>query len=92
MHPTTVIRKPLLTEKATMDAEMNNRYAFEVDRRANKAQIKNAVEMLYNVRVENVATQNRRGETRRLKYGWVSSGLIKRALVKIHPEDRIELV
>ena len=35
MHPTTVIRKPLLTEKATMDAEMNNRYAFEVDRRAN---------------------------------------------------------
>jgi ribosomal protein L23 len=48
--------------------------------------------MLYNVRVENVATQNRRGETRRLKYGWVSSGLIKRALVKIHPEDRIELV
>ena len=40
MHPTTVIRKPLLTEKATMDAEMNNRYAFEVDRRANKAQIK----------------------------------------------------
>ena len=92
MHPTTVIRKPLLTEKATMDAEMNNRYAFEVDNRASKQQIRTAVEVLYNVRVQSVATQRRNGSTRRLKYGWVTGGAVKRALVKLHPEDRIELV
>ena len=40
MHATTVIKKPLLTEKATVDSEENNRYAFEVDRRATKHQIK----------------------------------------------------
>ena len=92
MHPTTVIRKPLLTEKATMDAEMNNRYAFEVDHRATKQQIRTAVEALYNVRVQSVATQRRNGAARRLRYGWVTSGVVKRALVKLHPEDRIELV
>lgn len=92
MHPTTVIRKPLLTEKATMDAEMNNRYAFEVDQRATKHQIRTAVEVLYNVRVQSVATQRRNGASRRLRYGWVTSGVVKRALVKLHPEDRIELV
>lgn len=92
MHPTTVIRKPLLTEKATTDAEMNNRYSFEVDHRATKSQIKTAVEVLYNVRVKSVATQRRNGANRRLRYGWVTSGAVKRALVKLHPEDRIELV
>jgi large subunit ribosomal protein L23 len=92
MHPTTIIRKPLLTEKATMDAEMNNRYTFEVDRRASKDQIRMAVEALYSVRVQSVATQTRRGSTRRMRYGWVAAGVIKRALVKLHPEDRIELV
>lgn len=92
MHATTVIKKPLLTEKATVDSEENNRYAFEVDRRATKHQIKRAVEELYDVRVQSVATQVRKGASRRLKYGWVASGVMKRALVKIHPEDRIDLV
>jgi len=92
MHPTTVIRKPLLTEKATIDSAENNRYTFEVDRRATKDQIRTAVEALYNVRVETVATQTRKGSTRRTRYGWVAAGSIKRALVKLHPEDQIELV
>jgi large subunit ribosomal protein L23 len=92
MHPTTVIRKPLLTEKATIDSEANNRYTFEVDRRATKDQIRTAVEALYNVRVESVATQTRKGSTRRMRYGYVTAGSIKRALVKLHPEDQIELV
>jgi len=92
MHPTTVIKKPLLSEKATIDAEANNRYTFEVDRRASKHQIKVAVEALYGVRVNSVATQNRKGAARRLRYGWVTGGVNKRALVKIHPEDRIDLI
>ena len=43
MEATTVVKKPLVTEKTTFSASANNRYAFEVDKRANKAQIKNAV-------------------------------------------------
>ena len=92
MHATQVIRKPLVTEKATVDSSEYNRYAFEVDRRATKADIRRAVEDLFKVRVVSVATQNRKGETRRMRYGAVTPAAVKRAIVKLHPEDRIELL
>ena len=92
MHATDVIRRPLVTEKATIDSEENNRYAFEIDRRATKEMVRRAIEELYKVRVRSVATQNRKDETRRLKYGRVTSAAVKRAIVKLHPEDRIELI
>ena len=59
MNATTVIRKPVVTEKATIDSNEFNRFTFEIDRRATKAQVKRAVEELYNVRVVGVATQRR---------------------------------
>ncbi len=90
MEATTVIRKPLITEKSTDQTE-ENRYTFEVDRRADKGQIARAVGELYNVRVIGVATMRRRGKIRRTRYGYVNTGDIKRAIVKVHPEDRIEL-
>ncbi|MDE0887854.1 MAG: 50S ribosomal protein L23 [Phycisphaerales bacterium] len=92
MNSTDVIRRPLITEKATIDSAENNRYAFEVDRRATKDMVRKAIEDLYKVRVRSVATQNRKGETRRLKYGRVTSAAIKRAIVKLHPEDHIDLI
>jgi large subunit ribosomal protein L23 len=91
MEATTVIRKPLVTEKATFTGDQFRRYAFEVDRRATKPQIKTAVEQLYKVRVLSVATITRRGEHRRYRYGMVQLPTIKRAIVKVHPEDKIEL-
>jgi large subunit ribosomal protein L23 len=91
MEPTTVIRKPLITEKTTFAANVCNRYAFQVDPRADKGQIKRAVESIYGVRVLAVATQNRAGKVRRTRFGYVKSSPTKRALVKIHPDDRIEL-
>ena len=91
MEATTIIRKPLITEKATFQSTELGRYAFEVDRRATKPQIKRAVEELYNVRVLSVATQHRKGQLKRNRYGpWRSAGM-KRAIVKIHPDDRIDL-
>ena len=51
MHATDVIRKPLVTEKATVDSAEYNRYSFEVDRRSTKGDIRKAVEELFNVRV-----------------------------------------
>ena len=91
MEATTIIRRPIITEKATFGSSAFNRYAFEVDRRANKHQIRSAVQELYNVRVTDVATQNRKGQLRRNKHGFWRAKAMKRAIVKIHPDDRIEL-
>jgi large subunit ribosomal protein L23 len=92
MHATEIIRKPLVTEKATVGSAEYNRFSFEVDRRATKADIRRAVEELFKVRVLSVATQNRKGEVRRLKYGSVAGATVKRAIVKLHPDDRIDLI
>ena len=90
MEPTTVIKKPLVTEKSTFLAEAN-RYAFQVDKRATKPQIRKAVEALYGVRVLSVATQNRPGKVRRFRYGYINTPTTKRAIVKVHADERIEL-
>jgi large subunit ribosomal protein L23 len=90
MEPTALIKKPLVTEKSTFLSE-SNRYAFLVDLRATKPQIKRAIEAIYNVRVLSVATQNRPGKLRRFRYGLIRTPTTKRAVVKVHDEDRIEL-
>ena len=91
MDATTIIRRPLITEKVTFQSNDQNRYTFEVDRRATKPQIKTAIEELYDVRVLSVATQNRKGQLRRSRHGFWRSRDMKRAIVKVHPDDRIEL-
>ena len=91
MEATTVIRKPMVTEKSTFSSSEFNRYSFIVDRRATKPQIKDAVQELYGVRVMSVATQNRKGRLRRNRFGFWRSERRKVAVVKVHPEDRIEL-
>jgi large subunit ribosomal protein L23 len=91
MEATRIIRKPIITEKATVDSNEFNRFTFEVDRRATKAHVKRAVEELYGVRVVSIATQVRKGETMRRRFGYATTGTIKRAIVKIHPEDSIQL-
>ncbi len=91
MDSSTVIKKPLVTEKATWGSSELNHYAFQVDTRATKTQIKSAVEDLYKVRVVGVNTQTRKGRARAFKYGRVLLPTIKRAIVKIHPEDKIDL-
>ena len=91
MKSAAIIRRPLVTEKSTVGADDHHRYRFEVDPHATKPQIKSAVEQLYGVRVLSVATLTRRGERRRNKFGWFIKGSMKKAIVKVHPEDKIEL-
>ncbi|MHC5005066.1 MAG: 50S ribosomal protein L23 [Planctomycetota bacterium] len=91
MLATEVIIKPLITEKATFQSGELNRYSFAVDRRATKTEIRRAIEELYKVRVLEVATMNRKGTQRRNRYGFWNTPNVKRAVVKVHPEDRIEL-
>lgn len=91
MEATQVIRRPLISEKSTWESGAHHRYSFEVDRRATKPEIRKAVEALYGVRVVGVATQNRKGQLRRNKFGFWRGKNMKRAVVKVHPDDRIEL-
>ncbi len=91
MEATYVIKKPLLTEKSTYAMNEFGQYTFLVDRRASKDDVKDAVQEIYKVRVEAVTTQLRKGKTRRLRHGWVKEGVTKKAIVKIHPDDTIEL-
>lgn len=90
MEATIVIKKPLITEKATW-SNGQNRYLFSVDGRATKTDIKKAVETLYKVRVTGVNTMTRRDRDRVYKYGKVAGRVTKRAVVRIHPDDKIEL-
>lgn len=62
-----IIKGPLITEKSTRNREERNQYAFIVDRRANKVEIKEAVEKLFKVKVAEVHTQNMKGKTRRVR-------------------------
>jgi len=87
-----IVKRPLLTEKSTWEGTDKNRYAFEVDLRSSKDQIKAAVAELYKVRVTKVRTQVRKGKTFRTKYGESKAGDWKKAIVSLHPDDKIDLL
>ena len=90
MIPSDVLKRPLITEKATLLKGISNAVSFEVDPRAKKKQIREAVEKLFKVKVVDVRTMNvagkvkRRGRTVGLRPGW------KKAVVTLKAGDKIE--
>jgi large subunit ribosomal protein L23 len=90
LDPYQVVVRPLITEKATHLSERHNAYTFEVNPLATKTEIKEAVEALFNVKVLDVRTQNRRGKPRRyrLKVGRMRNW--KKAIVSLQGEYRID--
>ena len=89
-----VLIKPIITEKATNDSELRNRYTFVVNREANKIQIKDAVEDKYNVTVEKVRTQIY-GSERKTKFTKrgvqrTKTNIKKKAIVDIQDGDSID--
>jgi large subunit ribosomal protein L23 len=91
MEPIYVIKRPMVTEKGTWGMNELNRYAFEVDVKATKGDIKKAVESLYKVKVEKVNTQVHKGRQRRMKYGLVMTPTVKTAVVRLKEGSTIEL-
>lgn len=89
LEPHQVIRRPLVTEKGTHVSEKFNAYAFEVHPLATKTDVKKAVEQMWEVRVVDVRTQNRIGKPRRYKMAMGRTKSWKKAIVKLHDEDRI---
>jgi large subunit ribosomal protein L23 len=84
-----VILRPLVTEKGMHASERFNAYSFEIHPLATKHDVKRAVEELWEVRVDEVRTQNRKGKARRHKQALGRTRNWKKAVVKLHNEDRI---
>ena len=87
----SILVRPLVTEKGTHQSQTRNAYAFEVHHGANKAQIKQAVEKIYNVKVLTVRTANRKGKPRRSGMRWGATRGWKKAVVVLHAEHHIDL-
>jgi len=90
MHPFEVLRRPISTEKTNYQADFENQYTFEVDRRANKVQIKEAVEQAFDVDVLAVNVMNMPAKPRRHGPHKGRTSRWKKAVVTLAPGERIE--
>jgi large subunit ribosomal protein L23 len=90
LEPHQIVLRPLVTEKGMHRSTRYNAYAFEVSPLATKADIRHAIEALFDVKVVRVNTQNRQGKRRRTKQRIGFTKSWKKAIVKLDPEYRID--
>ena len=90
MNPYEIIRGPVITEKGSIQKELNNQLTFEVDRRANRVEIRHAVEKVFNVRVEKVRTMQIKGKVKRLGRSMGKRRSWKKAIVTLAEGQNIE--
>lgn len=93
-HPSDVIQAPLLTEETTIQMNAHNKYVFRVDPRANKREIKDAIETHFNVTVVSVNTMNYTGKmgAKRARGGTGRKAAWKKAIVSLKESDSIDLI
>lgn len=91
MDDYNIIIRPLVTEQGMHFANAKNAYTFEVHKKANKVQIRNAVQRLYNVKVTDVRTANVKGKPRRRGRTMGTTKSWKKAVVVLHSDYRIDL-
>lgn len=87
-----IIVRPLLTEKGSGAMEAKNDYSFEVSKKANKVEIAQAITKLFKVRVVGVRTLTMPGKRRRSGFTYRTSSDWKKAIVRLHPEDQLDLL
>jgi len=90
MHLYDVLRRPVITEKGTI-LQSESKYAFEVAERANKNQVRQAVEKAFSVEVTAVNVMTVPGKTRRVGRRQVLTPSWKKAIVTLKPGDKIEI-
>jgi large subunit ribosomal protein L23 len=86
-----VLRRPLVTEKGNVLRDEQNQYLFEVAMDATKQKVRDAVEKLFDVRVEEVRTAVVRGKLKRVGRHIGKRNNWKKAVVKVHEGDKIEI-
>ena len=90
MNEYEILRGPVVTEKTTLQKELNNQVTFKVDRRANRVEIKDAVEKTFNAQVKQVRTVQVKGKVKQRgriigkRKDW------KKAIVTLMPGQRID--
>jgi large subunit ribosomal protein L23 len=85
-----ILKRPLITEKSTAEKETHNKLHFEVDRRANKIEVKQAVEQIFKVDVVDVFTLNVRGKVKRVGRILSKRPDWKKAIVTIKPGQQVK--
>ncbi len=90
-NPRDIIIAPHISERSMMDIEEKNWYTFKVDLRANKIEIKKAIQDIFDVRVEKVTVCRMPGKNRRMGYTEGRTSDWKKARVKLAQDDRIEI-
>ena len=85
-----IIKKPLMTERATQESEKRNRYGFIVDIKANKNQVKEAIERLFDVKVTRVWSSISPGKLKRAGKTVKKTSPVKKAYVQIAQGQKIE--
>lgn len=85
-----IIRKPIITEKSMQLVESNNSYTFEVDRKANKVEIKKAIETIFGVKVVKVNTINVKPKFKRLGQHEGYTAAYKKAVVELEEGQTID--
>jgi len=86
-----IIKAPVITEKSASIAENDRKYVFEVDTKANKTQIKQAVEQIFKVKVESVNTINVKPKKKRIGRYSGYTNKSKKAIVTLAPNNKIDL-
>lgn len=89
--PQDIIVQPIISEQSMELMESNNTYSFKVANDSNKIEIRNAIEEIFNVKVENVNTMNMRGKKRRMGRNEGKRPDWKKAYVKLAEGDNIEV-
>jgi len=87
----SIIVRPLITEQGLHFASTKSAYSFEVNKKANKNQIRNAVEKIYGVKVSKVRTANRKGKYRRRGRTFGRTPSWKKAVIFLEPDYHIDL-
>lgn len=90
-NPRQIIKKPLVSEKSTNMRLHENKYIFKVDKKANKLEIKKAIEGLFKVKVEAVTTMVMHGKPKRLGRFEGRRADWKKAIVQLRKGETIEL-
>ncbi|MQF69978.1 50S ribosomal protein L23 [SAR202 cluster bacterium AD-804-J14_MRT_500m] len=87
-----VLVKPLITEKSTLLQDQLNKYVFEIAPKANKVEVKEAVQRVFGVHVQGVTICKVRGKMKRLGPKLHRTPDQKKAIVTLRPGDRIQLI
>lgn len=90
LEPHQVIIKPMLTEKGMFQSETFNQYTFRINPLATKADVRNAIETLFDVSVDKIGIQNRKGKPRRYRFKFGRTKSWKKAIVKLKGDDKID--